>query len=221
MKIILTMALTCLLSQMAMANDGTIPYIDVTEIDTHGHSVDSSVEFYGGQTKTFFDVLPPDYFDQEESRGLSFVGTDYIGSISCSMTYVRPTTGEKRDDHNCRFTIREKNRYNDPNSPDVESDTWHVAQEGGFEWKPMEEGRDINVLGIYPKGLSGIGEVPEAIYSFYGKDAYFVAQKLIEQEQGEILVRSKGYSLVLTCDYYLVEEKDDYVCSLLLGKNSL
>ncbi len=222
MKIIFAIALYCLVGQVALANDGTVPYIEVTGVNPSQNDVNTSVQVYGGDTKTFFDVLPSDSTMPEYSRSISFISGSYIGSIWCTKEYTRPHSVAQMDDYSCNFGYYKKNQWNDPLSPEAESDSYNLL-EAEFSWKTMEAGHDIGVTGIYPIGIK-VEESWQEVYSFYGKQAHFVAERVISSAGGYITMASRGYTVELRCvknynNPVTEDAKEDYKCSLNIKRN--
>ena len=161
-----------LFAGIASANDGSTPYIEVLGVNPNGNPVDSKIDVYGKEMKTFFDVLPVDFVYAEESRSIQFISGSYIASISCSRQYTRPTTGQTRTDHKCTFAnYKRADWWGDPTSPDYDGDSYVVVS---GDLGNMDKS-NLRVLGIHPQGVK-----KGLVYSVYGNNTGQVARPVIQ-----------------------------------------
>jgi hypothetical protein len=146
------------------------------------------------------------------NTAINFFSMNYGAGIWCVQNYVRPTTGEQRDDYMCTFDV-----YRSQGGPDFEE--WEGDSYNLYEQKTdlvSLSGKNISALGIYPVGIP-TGEV----FSFYGKQASYVAKNLVGNG---FSMKSGAYTLKMACAKSYVgpvsgQTENDYICTVTLKAN--
>jgi hypothetical protein len=205
-------------TSFAFANDGSTPYINVQGIKPNGNiwdwnaenPVEKRVEVYGKQTQQLFDALP--VADVAGNTAINFFSMNYGASIWCVQSYTRPTTGEQRDDAMCTFGVFRS--QGGPDFEEWESDSFNLVEEKSD--LGSLSGKNLNALGVYPVGIA-TGEV----FSFYGKQASYVAQNLVGSG---LTLKSGAYTVKLACKKNYVgpvsgQNENDYICTVTLKNN--
>ncbi len=204
-------------ASLAMANDGSTPYINVQGVQPNGNVWEDQGEFksvkvYGKEVKNLFEALPYDYVEIELSRSINFYSGNYGLSVWCTKDYERPTNFEQRSDYMCTFSVFRSN--GGPSVEEWEGDSYNVAQDNSLQ-SPLVD-KNVDALGIFPENIAA-GEV----FSFYGKQTQYVAQNLVGSG---ITIKSSSYTFSWKCQKDYVrpttgEKMNDYMCKLSLVKN--
>lgn len=210
MKLVIASAIVLGATVSAQANDSSTPFINVQGVNPMGKTAFEPIEFYGGETKKFFDAMPTILFAggdiSADYRYVELRSKAWTVSFNCSREYVSPVDNKDKSDYYCAVVA-----WNNADSQD-EGDSFEVE---GF-LPAIVHGEELAVKGINPNH-----NLPGDYVSFYGKDSVKMATAT---NGGPLYISSKAYTVYLDCvkDYenpLTKKAMNDYACTVGFYKN--
>ncbi len=205
----LILAVSLLFGTLAHANDGSFIYLDVLGVNpanmvTSGDT-GLSLEVYGGNTERFAELFV--YAPIHDAYQFDIISNGWNVAIWCPRTYVRPTTGETRNDFMCNIWL---NRWSPEMLQEIKD---NMDSEEVFSPQGEINNGTYSVLGINPNGYA-----KGTLFEVYGDNAYVINQSL---GGGKIAMASKAYTFAVKCvETYIRpgtnEVRDDYKCTFSL-----
>lgn len=206
---LMILAASLLFSVFAQANDGSFIYVDVLGINPQKMApvkdTGTSVDIYGNDAIRFAELFS--YAPIHDAYQMDFISNSYNVSIWCPKTYIRPTTGEERNDTMCSIWL---NSFSPESLQEIKDnmDSMEVFAPQGT----INNG-SYGVLGINPNGVA-----KGVLFQIYGDNAYVMNENLAG---GNMTLQSKAYKITVGCVKNYVrptngEVRDDYMCTFSL-----